>query len=582
MTTSVIPFGTQIASDIRDPSANCADAARGLKTLENLLDILGEKPPPAFPMLKTTSALLAAYLDQPISQITIDSVNESRDGFRRFLEGRKHKENSIRSYVNYARILLRIAAELGWKPNHAVPEEWRTVLALARERKCETLANYIATVKKRPRDVSIEDVDHWVQMRAQQGHSYNELRRRRSRFWRLLRDCGCTEQTPLCLLREKNYGVPLAQFPLALKREVSELLRWKRAEFSPNRPKDGQHREVTSGNLKGLISALFGYAVNIRSESEITSLPLLVQSQIISGYVQWAINERKVKGYCLRNSLGLLSAAMHQHPSYASVDLRWFKPLLDSLPMERKSESKRRKAEKYLEYAVVESIPAQIRAERPAAVKRGIEHVALLGMEELIMRWLITLPWRQLNLRECRISGPTPNLFKDKISPFSEIDEPDWVKQMELKNPEAQFWQFRFSVDETKTGIDVHSLLPRQLIEPLEEYLKEFRPHLLGNSDPGTLLINQAGNAMEANQIRRVVESLTLRFGGTRVTPHLFRDIVAFAWLKAHPKDFLSLSKMLWHSSPDLAIKTYGSRFNESSGVCAMESWLEEREAKSK
>jgi hypothetical protein len=250
--------------------------------------------------------------------------------------------------------------------------------------------------------------------------------------------------------------------------------------------------------------------------------------------------------------------------------------------MERKSESKRRKAEKYLEYAVVESIPAQIRAERPAAVKRGIEHVALLGMEELIMRWLITLPWRQLNLRECRISGPTPNLFKDKISPFSEIDEPDWVKQMGLKNPEAQFWQFRFSVDETKTGIDVHSLLPRQLIEPLEEYLKAFRPHLLGNSDPGTLLINHAGNAMEANQIRRVVESLTLRFGGTRVTPHLFRDIVAFAWLKAHPKDFLSLSKMLWHSSPDLAIKTYGSRFNEYSGVCAMESWLEERGAKSK
>jgi hypothetical protein len=65
------------------------------------------------------------------------------------------------------------------------------------------------------------------------------------------------------------------------------------------------------------------------------------------------------------------------------------------------------------------------------------------------------------------------------------------------------------------------------------------------------------------------------------VTPHLFRDIVSFAWLKAHPKDYLTLSKMLWHSSPALVISTYGSQFNESSGVCAMESWLEERETKS-
>ena len=580
MTTSVIPFGTQIASDIRDSSANCADAARALKTLENLLDILGEKPPPAFPMLKTTSALLAAYLDQPISQITIDSVNESRDGFRRFLKGRKNKENSIRSYVNYARILLRIAAELGWKPNHAVPEEWRTVLALAKERKCETLANYIATVKKRPRDVSIEDVDHWVQMRSQQGNSYNELRRRRSRFWRLLRDCGCTEQTPICLLREKNYGVPLAQFPLALKREVFELLRWKRAEFSPNRPKDGQHREVTSGNLKGLISALFGYAVNIRSESDITSLPLLVQSQIISGYVQWAINERKVKGYCLRNSLGLLSAAMHQHPSYASVDLRWFKPLLDSLPMERKSESKRRKAEKYLEYGVVESIPAQIRAGRPAAVKRGIEHVALLGMEELIMRWLITLPWRQLNLREMRISGPTPNLFKDKISPFSEIDKPEWVIEDERKNPDAEFWQFRFNYEETKTGIDVHAILPRPLIGPLEEYLRDFRRCMLRGPDPGLLFVNQMGRPMTEDQVTVAVGDLTQQYGGKRVTPHPFRDIVAFTWLKHHPKDYLTLSKLLWHADVKTTINEYGSRFNESCGVSAMDAWLQEREAK--
>ena len=88
-------------------------------------------------------------------------------------------------------------------------------------------------------------------------------------------------------------------------------------------------------------------------------------------------------------------------------------------------------------------------------------------------------------------------------------------------------------------------------------------------------------NQMSVINVDNVVTTMTYQFGGTRVTPHLFRDIVAFAWLKAHPKDYLTLSKMLWHSNINTTIQIYGSQFNESSGVCAMESWLEEREAKS-
>lgn len=203
-------------------------------------------------------------------------------------------------------------------------------------------------------------------------------------------------------------------------------------------------------------------------------------------------------------------------------------------------------------------------------------------MEALLMRWIITLPWRQRNVRECRISGKAPNLFKGRIPPFSDVDKPGWVKQHERQNPDAEFWQFRFSTDETKTGIDVHSLLPRQLIEPLEEYLSQFRPHLLRGADPGTLFVNQTGNALADDDVRCSVSKLTMRYGGRRVTPHLFRDIVAYTWLKENHEAYLTLSKMLWHSNVNTTIETYGSRFNESSGVCAMESWLEQRDAGSK
>ncbi len=87
---------------------------------------------------------------------------------------------------------------------------------------------------------------------------------------------------------------------------------------------------------------------------------------------------------------------------------------------------------------------------------------------------------------------------------------------------------------------------------------------------------------MNRNVIYNLVVRLTMRYGGRPVNPHLFRDIVAFAWLKEHPRDYLTLSRILWHANIQVTIKTYGSRFDESSGMCAMEAWIEEREAKSK
>lgn len=582
MTHETLQFGSPIATEVRDISQTITQKPHSVTTLGDLLDILGRNPPTEFPTLRTTCSRLADFLKEPIDQITVDSVNDTRDGFRAFLAGRKYKENAIRSYVNHARILMKRASELGWKPNQLVPEEWRSVLELAPKKKCSELAHDLSRLKKRPSDVSIEDVDIWVQLKLQQGQRYENVIRKKNIFWHLLRDCGCTEQTPLCILREKDYGMPLDQFPSSLKNEVLGLLKWKKAEFVAHRPQGGRHRKVTSHMLQEMLCGLMGFATNIRGETGLTSLPQLVQEQMINWYVEWRINERRAGGYGLQCNLRLLSAAMRQYPAYKSEDFSWFKPLIDSIPREPKAELKRKKAEKYLDYAVVETIPAKIRAEGQNASKSGIDWAARLAMEALVMKWLITLPWRQRNIRECRIGGPNPNLFYGKIPPYRGIDKPDWVKQQEQQDPAAEFWQFRFSIDETKTGIDVNALLPRQLIGPLEEYLSQFRHLLLRGTDPGTLFVNRVGNAMKADDVRFLVSTRTMQYGGRRVTPHLFRDIVAYAYLKEHPEDFLTLSKMLWHSNINTTIEIYGGRFNESSGVRAMESWLDQRESKSK
>jgi integrase len=203
-------------------------------------------------------------------------------------------------------------------------------------------------------------------------------------------------------------------------------------------------------------------------------------------------------------------------------------------------------------------------------------------MEELLIKWLTMLPWRQRNIRECRISGSNPNIFKSKIPNYISVDKPAWVQMEEQKNPEAEFWQMHFDPKETKTGREVHAVLPRPLVKALEEYLAECRPRLVKTGDPGTIFVRNDGTALNEDVLYNMVTRLTMRYGGRRVNPHLFRDIVAFAWLKDHPRDYLTLSKILWHANIQTTIRVYGSRFDESSGVCAMEAWVEAREARPK
>jgi integrase len=325
---------------------------------------------------------------------------------------------------------------------------------------------------------------------------------------------------------------------------------------------------------------VYGYAVNVAGETGICSLPDLAQRHIVGGFIQWCITEREVKGQTLQRNLRLLDGVLRQFPRYKDRDFSWFKPLLDGIPVESDAVLQKRRAERVLEYAVLEKIPEMIRVDRPKAAKKGLHKLALLGRDELMIRWLCGLAWRQRNLRECRIGGPKPNLFKGPVPAITTIDLPPWAVEARKENPNAEFWQFHFSEDETKTGCTVDALVPRQLVEPLEEYLNTDRPGLLRGNDPGTLFLNQDGKPMSLNQVTKVVSTNTLRYGGRRVTPHKFRDSVAMAWLKEQPQNHLRLSKLLWHANTNEVIKTYGSLFNESSGVCSMEAWLEERAAR--
>ena len=576
MTTVDIQSGTEIATAMPLASLKGQLVPIAPVTVTELLGLLEGSDVKGIPMLKTASGVLATYVSVPIDQLTIQAVFEGKDLFRSYLIGRKYAENSVRTYVNHAKMLINLATKLGWVPIDTVPPAWVEVLARSKKQAIKkNLVKFLANARPAPALVTEEDANRWTEGMVQKGFSIAHTRRTVNWLRRTLRELGVSAPG-INTDRGGRYQVPVNQFPSRLKSEVQELLKWKQAEFAPGRPSEGQHRAVTARALKDVICRLFGYAVFVRKDVGIKCLADLVREDIVGGFVGWRINERRNGGYGVRISLGMLRAALRYHPVHRQINMDWCEALINSIALEPESSQRARKAKKFVAYAVLEAVPALIRKARSAVTTDSMK-VSELVMHELLMFWLLILPWRQKNIRQMRVSGPEPNIFKEPISPFSELKKPDWVLQEENANPTAKFWQFRFSPHETKNGHEVHALLPKQLVPLLEHYLCDHRPRLLRGNYCDTLFLNRRGGALDTITTSQIVRELTLRYAGREVTPHRFRDIIAYAWLDAHPESYLLLSKLLWHRNVSTTIRIYGARFNESNAVCAMEAWVDER-----
>jgi integrase len=217
--------------------------------------------------------------------------------------------------------------------------------------------------------------------------------------------------------------------------------------------------------------------------------------------------------------------------------------------------------------------------------KETLFRIARLRMFQLAIRWILLLPWRQRNLRQMKL-GLDKNLFKSKIPSGFEIDKPSWVVDEEAKDKNAEFWMYRFTAEENKTGKLIFCVLPKVLVDPLEEYLK-CRETLLQGQASDTLFVNAYGRPMNAVTFGHMMCEISLRYGGDgkkrrgkRMNPHIFRDVFAFAYLKENPRDFVQLSIQLWHSSIDTTMKHYAGKFNASCGTQAVEAFAKARGVK--
>jgi integrase len=549
--------------------------------LTELLLLIDRKTGTQEGMLHAVAARFLEYVGLNGEAASIEMLHDQKESFIAYLKAGKYKPSSVRSYRNYLNILLRRAGEAGWvRPQNVLPPKWQIIADVMPRRAQRSILSFAVRIGRDPETLCEDDLAAWRQERVKAGRSLKDAEGDCSRFRTAIARTGLSAQLPLIKPRNKHYGVALADMHPDLRQEVGELVDWKVSDFQLDRPSGARIRPISAKLLTNLFCRITGYVQNITNNPEITSLSNLINRDHIAGFATWGRNTRKMKGRSLSSGLAMIYAALRHHPRYKALDLTWFESIIDQMPIESQSTIDQRKAKKYISYAEAEQIPGRIRAQRMKAKAPTPRTLAIHARNELLMLWLLILAWRQKNVRECRVAGDNPNLSKAPISPFSMATRPSWVAEQERSSPGKSYWQIRFDPSETKTKNEVNAFLPSELVPLLEEYLSIHRPVLVGKSDPGTLFVSSTGRPMKVGQMRSLVTKLASAHAGVPVTPHLYRDIVAYEWLRTHPEDFLTISKLLWHRNLNTTLKIYGRRFDESTGIARMDDWRSSRSKK--
>jgi integrase len=592
-----VPTGTQIAKN-GPISAKNNQSEIPLKTVADLMQILGSNPPKQFATIESAVATWALYVsnlpehritspsydpEHPEIQVPAKPLNEfpcdllvdeqTRKGFRPFLKTQGRKEGGIRTYVDHIRFVGKRFKEIRYELDTLPSPAWQAVMKLAKANGCYDVALFFLG-RMEPQQVTVKDTEKLLKKLVDDGKYYVASLAKIVRFWRVLRDLGLNSESPSFLEKRLRYGTRFAKLQIDFKSSLITLLAWLTADWIADRPTKKHLRPVTADGIRATVCMLFGFVLRKMPGLTIKTVPELLVKEVIEKYVAFAMNDLHVDGFYLRKRLEALCSAIRAHSKITKEQMAWFTELMGTLPNEVDQDKiKARKRLTRVEHRDLRKIPAKIRAAR-TLFRPGTPEYAMAIRNEAIFTWLVHLPWRQKNIRMMRLGV---NLF---CRPLEEdlTEIPLWVARTLKDNPKAEFWQIRFTKAETKMKHGVVAVLPKSIVGILEEYLSV--RHLLVEASknkkaPDTVFLSERAKTMTMASMTDLIQTLTFRHldPAKAINPHRFRDLFAYAYLKDNPKDFLTLSKILWHKSVQVTIDTYGAEFDIASGVCAAEAW---------
>lgn len=582
MSTAGFVIDTQDAMVLRDHARprvmSQASAHNQPRTLADLLATISGRQDLAKQeaMMRTTAGHVTEMLAAPPDEVPVSQLRVLVCRFKQYLQGHSFRRNSVRSYLNYLRVLIKVADELGWSmPHPEIPAPWRAIYSVARTRKCGSVVRYAIEHSIEPAAFGDEELERWANAAMAAGLSYSRSKVVKHVFRKAVFAAGLNTLMPgLSRRLRSTYGIPLRHFPPALRTEVEEMMRFKQAEFVADAK--GKRTKLRPESARTVTQALGRiYGLSVRQGRQVATLDELVSRPVITAFADFCLNERKLRPAPVQCALGAVRTAFEQ---FRGVDLPWFRNLLMGVPTETAKTIVKRKAKKWVDYNELADIPAKIRAAADRGRYSG-KKLAIMRGQELLMSMVTKLAWRQRNFRESKLGARADgaNIFKEELPPLSTCARPDWFKTALVENPHEKVWQAQFDETETKAGNEIELILPQDIAALLDEWVQVHRPLLVQGVDPRTLFLNTKGRAMTQSRMTSTVGELTLRYAGRRVPPHIVRDILVVGFLKDNPEQYEIAAKLLWHANPAMIRERYGANFDESFGAVAAEQWQAKR-----
>lgn len=492
---------------------------------------------------------LCQCLGKSPGQALISEVAELGSDFESYLKTRRLSARRIIELTYNRNSLLRFAKQLGCSSKlFTLQDEWEPVhRAMKRHRHTDgyQIVRFAIGRQIRPRAFSDTHLQAFVADKKRRGSTYHSINQTVWSFKSAIRAAELHDRLPLLSVksgRGTTYYLRLSQMAPSLQEEVTELLDWMRVRSEVGRVR---MRLTTKDMVLLQLEQMLGYAENVRNLGRIISLRQILTRRFMRSFIRWLNVDRGCRRSGIDLKLRLLRLILTEHPSFRDQDFGWINDMIREVRVDEESEIQSRREARELPYEKLAQIHGAIRRMRLQARHLSEIAKARLVHDELLMLWLVVFPWYPRCLRECRIGGPSRNVFKAEV-PRGSFKLTASAEKALAENPDAKVWQFHFRAKETPDGHEVRGLLPSVLVRPLERYLSKYRPLLLGPHPTETLFVNPTGGALTSHQLTQCVGRLSSRHAGKWVTPSAFRPAFGRYWLGVHPGDYHTLGAILW------------------------------------
>ena len=310
-----------------------------------------------------------------------------------------------------------------------------------------------------------------------------------------------------CQRNNSPYRLPLSQWPSSLQAEFDAYEQWRTGKLVPGRPWQRQQRPDTFARAVIQFEGYFGYLVNIRGENA-NSLRLesIHDLERLRSYTIWHADTRTGgPSRFIEKTLGDFAVVARY---YMQVD-RDILEGMAKLKAELKPDEVRDHRERWVSLLTLEQVGCD---EYPDGQPfPNMVYRALAAQRSLIIRLLVRRPLRSRNIREMRLGH---NLYR-----------------------QAEGWIIEFQGDELKVERrgqqkNVYRIsFPADLMEPLEEFLKKWRP-ILNTKNCDYLFLSRQGVPISKGALNEQIQKAVYERTGRGPNVHLVRHIWATEFIE--------------------------------------------------